>query len=108
MRDELYSRDISECAQRCLQQQYCKSFAFRNFALQQNQDYYLSSSADNCQLTALEVNKALSTDLISDSVWNIYGRRLNDGGFCDPDRGNNGGGGILNPSGMLDKATHSV
>ena len=102
VRDEFNARDITECSQRCLQQEYCKSFAYRDFGIaanNPNSNFYLSSSADNCQLTALEVDKALSTDLISDPVWNIYQRRLNSG-FCDgSNNGGGGGGGILNPSG---------
>ena len=61
-------------------------------------NFYLSSSADNCQLTALEVDKALSTDLNPDSSWNVYERRFS--GFCDSyNNGNGGGGGTYNPSG---------
>ena len=63
------------------------------------QNFYLSSSADNCQLTGLEVDKALSTDLNADSSWNIYERRFS--GSCDSYSNGNGGGGggTFNPSG---------
>ena len=97
VRDEYYVPDIRECAQRCLQEEYCKSFAFRI----QNV-VYTSSSAMNCQLTALTVSQTLSSDLTADSTWNIYQRDLSS--TCDdggPFGGGGGGGGILNPSGSL-------
>ena len=56
--------------------------------------FKVTSSAVNCQLTALDVDQVLSTDISPDSAWNIYEREFSS--TCN-DGGNNGGG--SDPSG---------
>ena len=91
VRDEYYVPDILECARKCVSEDYCKSFAFRI------QNFYVSSSANNCQLTALDVHQTLNSDFTADSTWNIYQRVFSS--ICNDFGGS--GGGILNPTGII-------
>ena len=62
--------------------------------------FYVSSSAVNCQLTALDVDQTLSTDITTDSAWNIYEREFNSACDDDINGGNGGGGGIQGQGGF--------
>ena len=62
----------------------------------------MSSSATNCQLTTLDVDQTLSTDVSTDSSWNTYERIFSSNCRNEFGGGNgNGGGGILDPSGKI-------
>ena len=61
--------------------------------------FYVSSSAVNCQLTALDVDQTLSTDITTDSAWNIYEREFNSA--CDDDINGGGGGGGIQGQGVF-------
>ena len=56
--------NIETCSQNCARETNCKSFSFRV------DSFY--SSATNCQLTSLDVQNILTSDLNQDSGWNIY------------------------------------
>lgn len=58
------------------------------------QGFYVSSSANNCQLSELDVDQTISSDITQDSSWNIYERDFSP--ICDERFNNDGnGGGIL-------------
>ena len=64
MNQEFSVDNIETCSQNCARETNCKSFSFRV------DSFY--SSATNCQLTSLDVQNILTSDLNQDSGWNIY------------------------------------
>ena len=60
--------NIETCSQNCARETNCKSFSFRV------DSFY--SSATNCQLTSLDVQNILTSDLNQDSSWNIYEKNV--------------------------------